>query len=202
MDKIIKRYNRFAFFYDFLEGPIEKKLFKNWRKNIISSLKGQVLEIGVGTGKNLKYYSSQAHCTAIDFSPKMLKRAKKKLLKLNRPDIQLLEMDAQNLSFADNSFDAIVTTFVWCSVPDPVKGLKEARRVLKPKGQAYFLEHVLSRNKLLALWQSIHNPLTKFLFGFNVNRQTRQNIIWAGWQIKEDKKLALGDVFRLFRVKK
>ena len=80
--------------------------------------------------------------------------------------------------------------------------MKEARRVLKPEGEGIFLEHVLSSNVLIALWEHLHNPITKFLFGYNVNRKTRDNIEKAGFKVVEDKKLYLKDVFRLFKVKK
>lgn len=200
--KTIKRYNRYSYVYDLFDGLTENRLFKSWRKKIITPLKGKILEIGVGTGKNLEYYSNEAEVTAIDFTPKMLEKARQKLLKLGKNNIKLLEMDAQNMDFPDDSFDYVITTFVWCSVPDPIKGLKEARRVLKPEGEGIFLEHVLSSNVLIALWEHLHNPITKFLFGYNVNRKTRDNIEKAGFKVVEDKKLYLKDVFRLFKVKK
>ena len=107
-----------------------------------------------------------------------------------------------NLDFPDNTFDQVITTLIWCSVPDPVKGFKEARRVLKLGGEAIFLEHVLSSNKLIAALEHFHNPVTKFLLGCNINRKTRDNIEKAGFKVMEDRKLYLKDVFRLFKVKK
>lgn len=202
LNKIAKRYDRFSYFYDFLESFLENRLFKKWRQEILSPLRGKILEIGVGTGKNLPFYSPGAEITAIDFSPKMLERAQKKLEKIATTNIKLKEMTAENLAFPDNSFDYVVTTFVWCSVPQVIKGLKEAKRVLKPEGEGIFLEHVLSKNKIIAFWQHLHNPLTRFLFGFNVNRDTRSYLEETGFQIIQDKKMTLGDIFRLFRVKK
>jgi demethylmenaquinone methyltransferase/2-methoxy-6-polyprenyl-1,4-benzoquinol methylase len=108
-------------------------------------------------------------------------------------------MAAEKLNLSDKTFDFVVTTFVWCSVPDPIKGMKEARRVLKPDGQAIFVEHVLSNKKIVALWQKIINPFDRCVFGFNVNRDTRYNLHLAGFNIIEDKNLALWDVFRLFK---
>lgn len=200
--KIRKRYNRISYVYDSFEGIIERKLFKKWRREVISPLKGSILEIGVGTGKNLSYYNNLAKVTAIDFSPKMLAKAEVKLKRLGKDNIKLIEMDVQELKFPDNTFDYVITTFVWCSVPYPIKGLTESRRVLKPEGEAIFLEHVLSKNRFIALFEHLHNPITKFLLGLNVNRNTRYNIERAGFKIIEDKNLALYDVFRLFRAKK
>ncbi len=193
---IQKRYNRYSYIYDIVECPCELFSFRNYRKKIISPLQGKVLEIGVGTGKNIPYYHKVDY-TGIDFSTKMLAKAKKKY-----PKEKLLEMDAQELKFKDNSFDYVLTTFVLCSIPDPVKALKEMKRVLKKDGKIIMLEHVRSKNKLVALWQDIHNPLTKFLFGFNINRDTKQNIHKAGLILTKDQALAFGDVLRLFEAKK
>ena len=192
--KIKKRYDRYSYIYDCVECPCEIFSFKNYRKRILSEVQGKVLEIGVGTGKNLPYYNfNKIEYTGIDFSEKMLAKANKRF-----PKAKLLEMDAQELQFKDNSFDYIITTFVLCSIPDPVKALKEMRRVLKKEGKIIMLEHVRSKNKIVALWQDIHNPFTRFLFGFNINRDTKENIHKAGLVVKEDQSLAFGDVLRLF----
>ena len=102
------------------------------------------------------------------------------------------------MDFEDNSFDYVIATFVFCSVPDPVKGLEEIRRVLKPEGRIILIEHVLSNYKTIAVFEHLHNPITKTFFGFNVNRDTKNNILKAGIKIEEDKELALFDVFRKF----
>ena len=116
--------------------------------------------------------------------------------------LKLLQMDAQDLKFKENTFDYVLCTFVLCSVPNPVKTLKEMKRVLKPKGEIIMLEHVLSKNKLIRLYQDIHNPFTKFLFSCNVNRNTIENIKKANLKIKTEKNLALKDVFKFIICKK
>ena len=113
-------------------------------------------------------------------------------------NITFHNMDAQNLNFKDNSFDVVIDTFVLCSVPDPVKALKEMKRVLKKDGKIIIIEHILSKHKIIALWQHLHNPITKRLLGFNVNRDTKANIEKAGLKIINDEKLALFDIFRKF----
>ncbi|MBR9681983.1 MAG: class I SAM-dependent methyltransferase [Candidatus Altiarchaeota archaeon] len=201
LDKKTKKtgrvYDRIAPVYDKFEAFIERKLFKNLRQKSLENLKGQLLEIGVGTGKNLQYYTTEAKVIAIDISPKMLERAKNKAKKLGK-DIEFHLMDAQELKFKDNSFDFVIGTFVLCSIPNPIKALKEVQRVLKKGGKAIFLEHVLSKNKLIALLEHLHNPITSGLFGFNVNRNTRKNILNAGINIVSDEELAFFDVFRKF----
>ena len=195
-----KKYDRFSYFYDFLENTIEKNKFSNWRKNLLENLEGNILEIGVGTGKNLKYYNKNTKVTGIDLSLKMLNKAKQKLDKLKNKNITLKQMDAQNLKFKLNSFDYVVCTFVLCSVPDPVKVVKNMKKVCKTNGKILMLEHAKSKHFVIKVFQHIHNPITKTLFGFNVNRDTIGNIKKAGLKPKHDN-LAFFDVFKKIQIK-
>ncbi|MGE5632390.1 MAG: class I SAM-dependent methyltransferase [Caulobacteraceae bacterium] len=102
--------------------------------------------MGVGTGKNIPYYPEYIDITAIDFSGKMLAKAREKAPKYNK-QVELIQMDAQNMDFADNAFDRVFTTYVFCSVPDSIKGLKEIKRVCKPGGNIIMIEHVRSEKK-------------------------------------------------------
>ena len=196
---IITKYDRISFIYDMMEAPVERFLFRKWRRSILSELSGSVLEIGVGTGKNLKYYSPDCKVTAIDISPKMLHRAKKRAQGMD--NISLMVMDAENLTFADDSFDYVITTFVLCSIPNPVVALREMRRVCKPDGVVINLEHMRSSNWMLTLLENILNPLSVFFMGVNLNRRTVENIKKSGLSVVEEKHLALKDVFRLTRSK-
>ena len=200
--KTIKKYNRIARFYDLMSKGSEKRWFSKWKKEFFSPLKGNILEIGIGTGKSIEYYNKEAKVVGIDLSEKMLEKAKEKLSKSDVEYIVLKQGDVENLEFKDNTFDYVVTSCVFCSVPNPIKGLKEIKRVLKPTGKLIMLEHVLSKNKIIALIENISNPITKFIIGVNINRDTKQNIINAGMDIIEDKNLALFDVFRLFTARK
>jgi ubiquinone/menaquinone biosynthesis C-methylase UbiE len=138
-EKIKKRYNRTAIFYDMMDRMIPTDL----RRKALSEAGGKVLEVGVGTRKNLQYYPADCEVTGIDFSPGMLAKAREKV-QLAKVPVTLLEMDAENMDFADNMFDTVVATCVFCSVPHPVEGLKEVRRVCKPEGKIILLEHVRS----------------------------------------------------------
>jgi len=200
--KIKEKYNHIARFYDLHSILAEKIWFTKWRNQFILPLKGKILEVGIGTGKNIWYYNKEAEVVGIDFSENMLQITKEKLIKSGKRNIALKQMDVENLKFKDNSFDYVVTTCVFCSVPNPIKGLEEIRRVLKPTGKLIMIEHVLSKNPVIALIENVLNPITKLFMGANINRNTRQNIIQTGMKITEDKNLALLDVFKLFIARK
>lgn len=202
MNPTQEKYNRIAGFYDSLNRGSEKRWFSKWKKQFFSPLKGNILEVGVGTGKSINFYNKDAKVIGIDFSDKMLQKARERLAKSGRQNITLKQMDIENLDFRDNTFDYVVTSCVFCSVPNPKIGLAEIRRVLKPAGKLIMLEHVLSANPIIALIEHLHNPLTKFIMGVNINRNTKQNILLSNMRIIEDKNLALFDVFRLFVAEK
>ncbi|HET6460680.1 MAG TPA: class I SAM-dependent methyltransferase [Syntrophales bacterium] len=138
------RYNRIAPYYDIIEF-FSERTFGGWRQRLLSHAMGKIVEVGVGTGKNFPYYPKGVDITGIDIAEKMLPRARKRADGLGLA-INLIEGDVQALSFPDNSFDTAVATFVFCSVPDPVLGLKELRRVVKPEGEVLLLVFKGCRN--------------------------------------------------------
>jgi len=173
---IRKRYDRIAPYFEGMEAVMEGLFFKNWRKKCWAKVEGHhILEVGVGTGKNFDYYPKDARITAIDFSEKMLKQAVQKRDRKN-VNVDLELMDIQSLCFADNSFDTVICSFVFCSVPSAVKGLKEVYRVCKPGGQVLLLEHVISSNPVLAAVMNLLNPIVVALVGANINRNTVKNV--------------------------
>lgn len=183
-EKIKNRYNRISKVYDILEKPMESIFSSEWRDITIGKIEGQkLLEVGVGTGKNLVYYPESLDVTGIDFSIKMLEKAKEKTKDLNH--IKLIKMDAQNMAFNDNTFDTVVTSCVFCSVPDPVAGLKEIRRVCKNDGKIIMLEHMRSENKVIGKFMDIINFIPLHIWGANINRKTLKNLRKAGF-VEED----------------
>ncbi len=179
-DAIRKRYDRASLFYDIMEAPMEMMAFEEWRIQLMSELKGKVLEVGVGTGKNIAFYPDGLDITAIDFSEKMLAKAKIKAMQNNKK-VNLLQMDAQKMDFPGNCFDMVFTTCVFCSVPDPIKGLGEIRRVCKPDGKIIMIEHVRSEKAVLGLIMDVLNPLVVNMHGANINRRTVESIRMAGF---------------------
>ena len=190
---IRRRYNRIAFLYDLIESPMERLRFAAWRSRLRDRITGpRALEVGVGTGKNLPYYPDGVSVTAIDFSPHMLDRARTVARRRSMP-IDFQEMDVQRLSLPDHSFDTIFGTFVFCSVPDPVSGLVELRRVCKSGGRLLLLEHMRPGNFWLGLLFDALNPLMVRMTGANINRRTMANIERAGWKIEVAQPLS-GDI--------
>jgi len=140
---------------------------------------GRILEIGVGTGINMQHYPPRAEMTAIDISERMLSRASKRAGKLGRA-VDLRIMDAQELGFDDGAFDAVIATCVFCSVPDPVKGLREAWRALRPGGRLLLLDHVRSDNAVAGKIMDWLNLIVVRIEGANINRRTEDNVRAAG----------------------
>jgi ubiquinone/menaquinone biosynthesis C-methylase UbiE len=178
-----KRYNRAARFYDVHQAVAERLIFRRLRRQLWTKAPtaGSILEVGVGTGVNIGYYPGGACVTAIDLSEQMLARAKQRAERLHAA-VDLTLMDAQHLDFPDATFDAVVSMCVFCSVPDPVAGLREAWRVLKPAGKLLLLEHGRSDNAMLGAVMDLVNPLMVRMSGANINRRTMENIRGAGVQ--------------------
>ncbi|MFV1957244.1 MAG: class I SAM-dependent methyltransferase [bacterium] len=181
--KTRKRYDRIALIYDLIEYPMEKFRFASWRKRLSKSISGDaILEVGVGTGQNFPNYPPAAEITAIDLSPRMLARARIREGKLGTK-VRLLEMNVQELAFPDGSFDTVFATFVFCSVPDPLLGLAELRRVCKPGGRLFLIEHIRPESLILGTIFDFFNVFTVRVIGANINRRTVDNVRLAGWNI-------------------
>jgi phosphatidylethanolamine/phosphatidyl-N-methylethanolamine N-methyltransferase len=198
---IKQRYDRIAPFFDLLEAPMEGLFFKPWRARLWANATGHhILEVGVGTGKNFAYYPKDARITAIDLSPNMLKLAEQAKNK-NNIQVDLALMDVQSLPYADNSFDTVIAAFVFCSVPLPIKGLKELYRVCKPSGQVLLLEHVISSKPVFAWAMNMLNPIIVKLVGANINRNTVKNVKACAFStVRIDERC--GDILKLIEAKK
>lgn len=191
-----EKYDRLAKRYDLMEILPESLFFGRFRKALFSMIKGgKVLEVGVGTGKNIPYYPGNVQVTAVDFSEEMLKRARARAEKLEAP-VDLRVMDVESLGFDSDSFDVIVATFVFCSVPDPLKGSAEVKRVLKPEGRFYALEHVRPKGKIAGRIFDRLAPFVEERTGVHINRNTVENIRKAGFEIELERNLIF-DVFKM-----
>jgi len=186
-----QRYDRIAPFYNALEWLMELR-FRRWRRELWGNLAGDaILELGIGTGKNLRFYPSGKNVTAIDLSEKMLERARRRAERLGTR-VQLQVADVQALPFEDASFDEVVATFLFCSVPDPVLGLREARRVLRPGGRLLLLEHVISEVPLIRTLMRWFDPIPFRIWGAHIDRDTVANVRTAGFVDIASRSKALG----------
>jgi ubiquinone/menaquinone biosynthesis C-methylase UbiE len=190
------RYNRLAPVYDVMEAVVERAAFRRWRETLWSLVQGQeVLEVGVGTGKNIPHYPQDVRVTAIDLSDRMLSQAADRAEALER-DVSLGLMDAQHLEFPDDHFDTAVATFVFCSVPEPVIGLRELARVVRPDGRVLLLEHV----RLTGFWgklMDLLDPLVVRVMGAHINRRTADNVREAGLVVETERDLLRSGLVKL-----
>jgi phosphatidylethanolamine/phosphatidyl-N-methylethanolamine N-methyltransferase len=184
------RYDRIAPIYDLMELLPERR-FSAWRERLWAEVpEGRVLEVGVGTGKNLPYHPPGVEVVGIDISQRMLQRAQRRAEELGKT-LELHQMDAQRLDFPDDSFDAAVATFVFCSVPDAVHGLRELARVVKPEGKILLLEHVrIDEPEMAGKVMDLLDPLVVRLMGPHINRRTEETVRQAGLEVERVEILA------------
>ena len=200
MNKTQHRYDRIARYYEILEAPMEL-IFSQWRRTFLSKTSGRTLEVGVGTGRNIPFYPEDVDLTGIDISSKMVEISKKKLRKHPRPNTRIIQMNAEELEFADNTFDTVVAACVFCSVPNPVQGLKEIKRVCRHGGKVLMLEHVRSQNKVMGKFMDVMNPIPLSIIGDNINRGTYQNLLKAGFKPEQiEVKHIWFDIVKRFRI--
>jgi ubiquinone/menaquinone biosynthesis C-methylase UbiE len=180
--RLIRRWNRQARRYDLMVAPMERLLgLASARPRLFAGLRGRILEVGAGTGKNLRHHPPGARVIASDVSPGMLERLRAAAGAATIAG-RLVTSDAEDLAFRGGSFDAVVASCVFCTVPDPVRGLREIRRVLTPGGTLVLLEHVRPRGALGRLFDLL-DPLASRLMGPHINRRTVDNVREAGFVV-------------------
>lgn len=163
------------------------------RRTLLSLAQGKVLEIGYGTGLNVPFYPNEIEkITAIDINPAMEGFISKKM-KSRSISVELYNMSAENMAFTAETFDFVISTFTFCSIPRIDQALSEIYRVLKSGGQLLFLEHGISPDPLVRKLQMWTNPLFNlFAGGCNVNRDIEEIVIDSGLTIIELQKFYMG----------
>lgn len=148
-----------------IDLAMKHKRIRERRAQLVPRAHGAVLEIGIGSGLNLSYYGGGVRrLCAVDPSAELLAMARKKARRLG-VDVELLQQSAERLAFGDASFDCAVMTWTLCSIPDPLAALREVKRVLKPCGELFFIEHGLSDRPGVAAWQRRLTPLWRPIAG-------------------------------------
>lgn len=186
MTSPLERYQRIAPFYDLLDLPFEYRRYRKIRPLLFEGLSGNILDAGVGTGRNFPFYPHGAQVTGIDLSPAMLARAQRRLPSAGAP-VELRRMDVTRLDFPDGHFDAAVASFLFCVLPDDIQvpALKEIARVVKPGGTIRLLEYTRPgdpfRRAMTRLWE----PWVHWAYGAGFDRNTEQHVRDAGIEIVE-----------------
>ncbi len=153
-------YEKLATVYDLAFGPALQAGREQAIRRMAMKPGHSILEVGVGTGSNLSLYPGTSQVTGIDFSRPMLDKARDRVARCALRNVRLLQMDAADLRFADNSFDIVYAPYLISVVPDPVKVASEMRRVSKPGGRIVILNHFLSANPFVSRVERMISPLT------------------------------------------
>ena len=148
----------------------------------------------------MPYWPQEIQFTAIDLTPGMVARARRRAAKLGL-EAEIMDGDAQSLQFLDDSFDAAAATFVFCSVPDPVLGLQELARVVRPGGSIFLMEHVRSTDPIMGKLMDLVNPIMRNLMGLNINRDTVGNVKRANLAISKVEDLDRGGIFKIIHAR-
>jgi ubiquinone/menaquinone biosynthesis C-methylase UbiE len=189
--EISEKYNRFARWYDWVEGIPDLLGVSRLRRKLLKRASGKVLEIAVGTGKNLEFYPEGCQITAVDLSSEMLNVARKRATKL-RMDVSVLLADAEALPFSDKCFDTVVSSLSTCTFPNPVAALKEIARVCRTEGQVLLLEHGRSNREWLGRWQDRHADQFAKPLGCHWNRESVELVRKGGLKVVEAQRVFFG----------
>lgn len=182
--------------YDKQMNFMDRKLFTGGREWLAERAKGKVLEVAVGTGRNLPYYPKDIDLTGIDLSPETLEIARARVAELGM-DVELQEADGQALPFEDATFDTVVAGLCMCNFPDPLKAVGEIKRVLKPGGKLVALDHVRSPVLPVRLGQKVLNPLMVRIEGDHITREPLEYYAHHGFEIIELERHKWGIVERV-----
>ncbi len=172
-----KKYNVTAYFYDILDYPWER-IYRKWRPKLVGDLRGKILEVGVGTGRNLETCNEDVELVGIELSKQMLSKAEKRVKKA-RCKVRLIHEDATAMQSIDShQFDWIFSTFMCCVMPDEIQKLaiEQFGRVLKQSGRFRLLEIVYSTNKKIRKRQDFFAPFVEALYGARFDRDTLGHI--------------------------
>jgi ubiquinone/menaquinone biosynthesis C-methylase UbiE len=196
-----QRYRRIAPVYDLLDLPFERSRYRAIRPLLFRGMQGNLLDGGIGTGRNCEFYPPAAIVSGIDISPAMLARAHHRCPTLAAGG-RLYEMDVTALKFPDGSFDAAVSSFLFCVLPDSlqVPALRELGRVVRPGGLIRLLEYVRPSGTVRRVISYIWQPWVRWAYGASYDRHTEQHVPTAGLELVESR-YVVDDLLKLLTVR-
>jgi ubiquinone/menaquinone biosynthesis C-methylase UbiE len=195
-ERVLRLYEKEAHKYDRQMRFFEWLLFGGGREWVCSQAEGEVLEIAVGTGRNLPYYPDGVRLTGVELSPAMLEVAHARARELGR-EIDLRVGDAQALEFPDERFDSVVCTLSLCTIPDDRAAVAEVRRVLRPGGHFLLLEHVRSPLLPIRTAERLLEPLMLRFEADHLLREPLEHLGAEGFAIERLERAKLGIVERV-----
>ena len=197
----VERYLRIAAFYDLLDLPFERRRYRELRPLLFHGMTGRLLDAGIGTGRNCEFYPSSAIVFGIDTSPAMLARARERCPTLAAGG-RLYQMDVTTLDFSTGSFDAAVSSFLFCVLPDnlQVPALRELGRVVKEGGIIRLLEYVRPQGTVRRLVSYIWQPWIQWAYGASFDRDTERHVPAAGLELVESR-YVVDDLLKLLTVR-
>jgi ubiquinone/menaquinone biosynthesis C-methylase UbiE len=195
-ERVLRLYEKEAHKYDRQMRFFEWLLFGGGREWVCSQAEGEVLEIAVGTGRNLPYYPDGVRLTGVELSPAMLEVAHARARELGR-EIDLRVGDAQALEFPDERFDSVVCTLSLCTIPDDRAAVAEVRRVLRPGGRFLLLEHVRSPLLPIRTAERLLEPLMLRFEADHLLREPLEHLRAEGFAIERLERAKLGIVERV-----
>jgi ubiquinone/menaquinone biosynthesis C-methylase UbiE len=195
-ERVLRLYEKEAPKYDRQMRFFDRLLFGEGREWVCAQAAGEVLEIGLGTGRNLPHYRGDVRLTGVELSPAMLEVARARARELGR-EVDLRVGDAQALEFPDQSFDTVVCTLSLCTIPDDRTAVAEVRRVLRPSGRFLMLEHVRSPLLLVRLGQRLLEPLAVRFEADHLLREPLEHLRAEGFEVEQLERSKLGIVERV-----
>jgi ubiquinone/menaquinone biosynthesis C-methylase UbiE len=195
------RYQRIAPFYDLLDLPFERRRYQALRPLMFQNLRGQLLDAGIGTGRNCAFYPPEAIVSGIDTSPAMLARAQRRCPTVAAGG-RLYQMDVTDLDFPTSSFDAAVATFLFCVLPADLQlpALRELGRVVKPGGLIRLLEYVRPKGTMRRIMSRIWQPWIAWAYGASFDRHTENYVPEARLELVESR-FVVDDLLKLITVR-
>jgi ubiquinone/menaquinone biosynthesis C-methylase UbiE len=194
--EISRKYDRFARWYDLVEGIPDLVWIRKLRRRLLAHAGGSVIEVAVGTGKNLPYLPRSCRIIGVDVSPAMLQRARQRAADLGIP-ASFVVADAAALPFAEHAADTVVSSLTTCTFPDPDAALREMRRVCQPAGRILLIEHGRSNCDWLARWQDRRADAHARQLGCHWNREPLELLDRSGLHVSMARRSFFGVFYQI-----